>query len=354
MNQFPGRSAALAACALIPLAGCGAGAPAAPASSAVKPAPSASASAAGVPKDPLRAGYVSVSAYSTGPTITKGAGFFDKYNLDVNLTFISPPALTAALTAGKDMDVGYGSAESTATVDAQGGDLVIIGAMQQAGIFKISATPPIKSIADLRGKSVAITTKGSSTDLLFRQLAQQNNLVPDKDVSVVSIPEQPAMVAALKSGQVAAAVMSEPATSMAVAQGATVIYDQGKSAGKAVQLPVLLKRGYLASHRELLKRFLMANLEGIHFMKTKPAQAAPFAAAFLKTDDQTVVQKALEAVSQATDDDMNVPLQAVADSIKTSASTSPEVAKLKPEDIVDTSILQEIKASGFIDKLAAK
>jgi NitT/TauT family transport system substrate-binding protein len=341
---------------LLALAACGGASAPAPSSQASALAPTSAkpaAAAATNGKDPLRAGYVSVSAYSTVPTITKDAGFFDKYNIDVTLGFISPPALTAALTAGKDMDAGYGSAESVATVDAQGGDLVIIGAMQQAGIFKISAMPPVKAIADLRGKTVAITTKGATTDLLFRQLAQQNNMVPDKDVSIVSIPEQPAMVAALKSGQVAAAVMSEPATTMAVAQGATVIYDQSKTADKSVQLPVLVSRGYLAAHRDLLKRFLMANMEGIHYLKTNPAGAATSAATFLKTDDKAVVQRALEAVSQATDDDMDVPMSAVADAIKTSSSTSPDVAKLKPEDLVDTSLLQEIKSSGFLEKLKA-
>jgi len=312
-----------------------------------KPASSATSTT----KDTVRGGYVSVSAYSTVPIITKGAGLFDKYGIDAALTFIAPAALTAALTAGKDLDVGYGSIESTATVDAQGGDLVAIAAMEQGGIFKISANPPAKALTDLRGKTVAITSTGATSDLLVRQLLQQNNMVPNRDVSIVSIPDQTAMVAALKTGQVAAAVMSEPATSMAVAQGATVIYDQSKSAVKAAQIPVLVKRGYLATHRDLLKRVLMANMEGIHLLKTKPTEAAPYAAEFLKNDDKAVVQKALEAVAQVTADDMNVPLEAVADAIKTSAASLPEVAKLKPEDIVDTSLLDEIKASGFIDKL---
>jgi len=92
-------------------------------------------------------------------------------------------------------------------------------------------------------------------------------------------------------------------------------------------------------------------MEGIHLLKTKPTEAAPYAAEFLKNDDKAVVQKALEAVAQVTADDMNVPLEAVAEAIKTSAASLPEVAKLKPEDIVDTSLLDEIKASGFIDKL---
>jgi ABC-type nitrate/sulfonate/bicarbonate transport system substrate-binding protein len=317
-----------------------------------KPAASSNASPAASGKaETVRAGYVSVSAYSTLPTITKGAGLFDKYGIDASLQFMAPAVLTAALTAGKDLDVGYGSAESTATVDAQGGDLVIIGALEQGGIFKISANPPIKSISDLRGKTVAITSSGATTDLLLRQLLQENNMVPNKDVSIVSIPDQSAMVAALKTGQVVAAVMSEPATTIAVSQGATVIYDQATSGDKSVQLPILVKRAYLAAHRDLLKRFLMANMDGIHLLKTKPAEAAPYAAAFLKNDDKVVVQKALQAVAQVMDDDMNVPLPALADSIKTSAASLPEAAKLKPEDIVDTSLLQEIKTSGFIDRL---
>jgi NitT/TauT family transport system substrate-binding protein len=371
--------AALAACggasapaggASAPASAAAASKPAAPASAAASPSAASAkpaASASGAPaaskpggsaaasgpagKEPMRGGYVSVSAYSTLPTITKSAGLFDKYGIDMSLTFIAPAALTAALTAGKDLDVGYGSAESTATVDAQGGDLVIIGAMQQGGIFKISANPPIKSIAELKGQKVAITSKGSTTDLLLRQLLQANKMVPDTDVSIVSIPEQPAMVAAMKAGQIVAAVMSEPATSMAVAQGANVIYDQSKLSDKAVQLPVLVKRGYIPGHRDLLKRFLMANMEGIHLTKTRPAEAAPYAAAFLKNDDQAIVQKSLQAVSEVTGDDMDVPLSAVADAIKISTASLPEAAKLKPEDLVDTSLLQEIKASGFIDKL---
>ncbi|HLG72922.1 MAG TPA: ABC transporter substrate-binding protein [Chloroflexota bacterium] len=319
---------------------------------ASKPAGSAAASAAGKPGlETVHSGYVSVSAYSTVPTITKSLGFFEKHGIDAQLTFIAPAAMTAALLAGKDMDIGYGSGESTATVDAQGGDLVIVGALQQGGIFKISANPPVKSIPDLKGKTVAITSTGATTDLLLRQLLQQNNMVPNKDVTIVSIPDQPTMVAALKTGQVAAAVMSEPATTMAVAQGATVIYDQGKSGEKFDQLPVLVKRSYVAAHRDQVKRFLMATMEAVHMIKTQPAKAAPAAAAFLKNDDQAIVQKALEAVAQVSDDDLNVPVEAVAENIKTAAASLPDAAKLKPADIMDTSLLQEIKASGFIDSL---
>jgi hypothetical protein len=40
--------------------------------------------------------------------------------------------------------------------------------------------------------------------------------------------------------------------------------------------------------------------------------------------------------------------------MKIAAATVPEVAKLKPEDVVDLSLIQEITASGFLDKLYGK
>jgi hypothetical protein len=48
---------------------------------------------------------------------------------------------------------------------------------------------------------------------------------------------------------------------------------------------------------------------------------------------------------------MDVPLDFLAASIKIAAANVPEVGTLKPEDLVDLSLLNEIKASGFLDKL---
>jgi ABC-type nitrate/sulfonate/bicarbonate transport system substrate-binding protein len=197
-----------------------------------------------------------------------------------------------------------------------------------------------------------MTTVGSTTDLVLRQVLQDNGLTPNKDANVIATgPDPPTMVAALQSGQIAAGIFSEPFASILQAQGGTVLYDQAASGVKAVQIPITVKRTYVAGHRDLLKRVLMANMEAIHLMKKNPAEAVKYTVPFIKIEDTAVLQHGLEAIMKITDDDLSVPMDDLAQSIKIAAGTIPEVAKLKPEDLVDLSLLQEIKASGFLDKL---
>jgi ABC-type nitrate/sulfonate/bicarbonate transport system substrate-binding protein len=130
----------------------------------------------------------------------------------------------------------------------------MLAASAQGGIFSIEAMPGVNSITDLKGKTAAVTSAGSTTDLLLRQVLQQNKLVPTQDV------------------------------------GVTVIADNA-------------------------------------------------------------LQASVESSAKVIAPDMNIPMDYLANSLKIAAANVPEVATLKPEDLVDVSLLQEIKASGFIDKL---
>ena len=346
-----GGSAAPSAASSVPTSPSGVSASAAAASSvAAKPSGGAAAPSSGA-KEKVRAGFLSYSTTSTIEFASKDGGFFDKYGLDVSLSYVKPAILTTALNAGQDFDVGYASAANIPTVNVKGGDLVMIGGSAQGGIFTINAMPGINKIADLKGKNAAVTSSGSTTDLLLRQVLQENKLVPQQDVGITVIADNAAMVAALISHRVDAIVSSEPFTSMALSQGAQVIFDQAKSGERAVQTPLTVKRSYLPGHRDQLKRILMANMEAIHLIKTNPAQAAKYANAYIKLDDVSVLTKALEHTAKIMDPDMNIPMANLATSLKIAAANVPEVGTLRPEDLVDLSLLEEIKASGFIDKL---
>jgi NitT/TauT family transport system substrate-binding protein len=342
---------------LLVLSGCG-GAAAVPnssqgstAPSAAQASPSTAASTSGGAKEKVRAGYLSHSTTAAIEFISKRAGLYDKYGVDVDLTFVEPAILTTALNAGKDFDLGYASAANVPTVNVKGGDLVMIAGSAQGGIFSMVATPATSAIADLKGKKVGVTSSGSTTDLLARKVLQDNGLAVGKDASVVVVQGDLALVAALVSHQVDAIVNSEPFTSVAVAQGGKVIYDQSATKERAIQTPVTIKRSYLPAHRDVLKRVLMANMDAIHMIKTDPASAAKFALPDMGMDDLAVLEKALVHAGQGMDPDMGMPLDYLAASLQIAAANVPEVGKLKPEDLVDTSILDEIKSSGFLDKL---
>jgi len=67
----------------------------------------------------------------------------------------------------------------------------------------ISADMPLKErIAAIKGLRMAITTPGSSSDMIVRYLALTNGLSPDRDLQIVPLGSVPAQTAGLRAGQV--------------------------------------------------------------------------------------------------------------------------------------------------------
>ena len=322
--------------------------PAASGSAAAKPPASAASKPGAAGK--MSVSYTTISTASSVPWIAKGAGLYDKQGLDVSLEFLSPATLTAGLLAGS-LDAGFGSPGNIATADAQGGDLVMFGALYEGPIFSIIAKGNINGLQDLRGKKITATQRGATSDLLLRDIAKQQKW-GENDLNVVYIPETSAQVAALSSGAVDAAILAEPGVSIGLAQGAHLVYDFAQNAtgtGSISMSIMATKRQFLTSHRDQLKRFLMADMEAAHLMKTKPDEAAKYAAPYLKLDDLSVVGKGVASISRITHDDMSFSNEGMQSILDTTATTSPEVGKLKPSDITDQSIIDEIRKSGFLD-----
>lgn len=92
---------------------------------------------------------------------------------------------------------------------------VLIGAIngespQSFSIYwAVKADSPIRSVKDLKGKTVAVNTIGSQMDAFGRMWVKQNGLDPDRDVNFAEIPF-PLAEAALRQGRVDAILLVQP------------------------------------------------------------------------------------------------------------------------------------------------
>lgn len=319
------------------------GSSAAPSSSvATKPA------ASGLVK--LNAAYTAVGVTSAAPSIAKGAGYFAEQGLDIELPFMSPTTLTAGLISGS-VEAGTGSPASVAAAAAQGADLVMIGALYQGSTFSIVARPDVKTVADLKGKKVGATQRGATTDFVIRKVSLQQGF--SNDVNVVYIPENAQIVAGIVSGALDAGVLSEPFTSVAINQGNHAVWGPDTpGAGDFVSMSnIIAKKTYVASHKDVMTRFLKANIEANHLTKAHPEQSVPYVQKLVQMDDAKVVRQAIDGVQSVLREDLSFDLSAVQSVIDSAATSAPDVAKVKPQDIADLSLVNDIKASGFINTL---
>jgi NitT/TauT family transport system substrate-binding protein len=116
------------------------------------------------------------------------AGIFKKHGLDLKIVdFLGGSKMAQAMAAGA-IDIGDGAGTEMALV-AKGVPMLAICESSSTFPFLSIAVPwdsPIKSMAELKGKKIGISSAGSLTDWLARELARKEGWAPD-DVTTVAI-----------------------------------------------------------------------------------------------------------------------------------------------------------------------
>src|SRR5712691_8606686 len=155
------------ACVLL-LAACGgAAAPSSPSAAASKPAPSASA---GASAKPAASGLIKVKAAYSQVSAVQGALYagvdqkiFQKYGLDVEAGLVGGTQQPPAMQAG-ELQFGTPGGNEIISADLAGASMVMMGVASNYPVFSMYGAKGVNDVKDLTGKSVGITTAGSSTD----------------------------------------------------------------------------------------------------------------------------------------------------------------------------------------------
>jgi len=135
------------------------------------------------------------------------AGIWKALNLDIqNSDFKGDAQVQQAFTAGS-VDIGLGSGPSMA-YRSKGVPAIAVAVMAGRPLdmaLVVAKGSTIKSLAALKGQRVGVTTAGSLTDWLARQIASDQGWGPD-GVNVLPMGAMETRVSALNSGQIQASV----------------------------------------------------------------------------------------------------------------------------------------------------
>src|ERR1700741_2461206 len=160
------------------------------------------AAGAGFGLDQIRLGKAVPNSFAFGAAeVGIEAKIFEQEGLEIEVTsFRGDAQLQQALAAGS-IDVGLGSGPGLG-FRAKGAPAIGVAAMYgpPANIpLVLPFDTPIRSIADLRGKRIGVTTTGSLTDWLVRELSLQQGWGSD-GIKIVALGSIQARLAALERG----------------------------------------------------------------------------------------------------------------------------------------------------------
>ena len=297
-------------------------------------------------------GYSSISPASSPAWFAYEGGFFRKYGLDAQLIFIeSGSRMVQTLISGDVVAAQVGGAPVVQS-NLQGSGVVIIAGLLNTMDYKFVVSRDITRPDQLKGKTVAVSRVGSSSDFATRYTLEKYGLVPDKDVAILQIGSQPARFSALESGRIHGVMIAIPLTARAAKLGLNILADLQMLGLEYQHTSLAVSQNMIKTQPDLVRNVLKSFVEGIHYAKTHRREAVAILAKYLKTDDADALQEAYESELQALIPEKPYPtLKGIQTILREMGAKDPNARSARPEQFVDNSFMKELDSSGFIDRL---
>ena len=198
--------------------------------------------------------------------VAQDRGYFQKEGLEVDLVLMRGGVSNQALIAG---GVDF-SAVPTAGLQAalQGAPLKVIFSAYHKPMFWLYARPDIRSVKELTGKKVAVSSLGAAGDAALRELFKKNAMDENRDVAILAIGTTATRLSALSTGTVDAAMMTFPHNLTAAELGLRELVSFLTSDIIQLQGTVVARDPLLQSDPLLVEKFLRATIKGFLYSTT--------------------------------------------------------------------------------------
>ncbi len=305
------------------------------------------------PLTKLRVAYDGFSMTSAPLNLADKEGLFKKFGLDVTPTFVAGGSVLTQAVVGGSIDIAQNGYTPAASAAVQGADIVFIGGISNKLPYQLIVKNSITNAEQLKGQSIAISRYGSSTDTAA-EFALAHLGLGRNDVHILQLGGAATRMAAAASGQVAGTIEQYPDTAELERNGYHVLVDVTDIAGDYPNTSYVTTRAFLKNHPAEVKKFLMAMATAVHAYKNNQELAVKLTQAFLKVKDEANARAAYASYVKVYPDDLRPSLKGIGLVLKRMSQRNPKAASIKPEQLVDTTALDELQREGFFAKLAAQ
>lgn len=277
----------------------------------------------------IKIGLPSVTITAMPFFVAKEHGFFQQEGLTAEMVVMPASLNIKVLLAG---DIQYAATIGSAVAAAiRGINVRTVMLFVDRPLQDLVGAPGIGAIADVKGKVLAISSRGGLQDIIMRRILTQSKIDPNQ-VTTITIPGQSAMIAALKTGRIAAALLNPPYNFLAYRDG---LNNLGFS-GNFVRLPstgVATLGETLDRSPEQVRRVIRALTRARAFAKDNKAKVLATLKRAMRIDDEDLLSKIYDQHKQVETVDGRVDANLIADTIR-DARQSENIAKEIPANQV--------------------
>lgn len=275
--------------------------------------------------------------------VAQRSGSFEKYGVKVLPIFMRGGREAVQALISRDVLMLQQGSSGVILAWAQGAkDLVVLGATGNKLDYVLASGPHIKKPADLKGKKIAISQLGASTDFIARLAVRQLGL-NEKDVTLLSIGAQGERWAALAGGHVDASVFQPPITLRARKAGLPIWVDFSKSDYEYVVAGPVTLRSFIKSDRDTVMNFMRGLADGMDFYRDEKNKDAvhKYLGEFYRSNNTEELEETRRVYTQVTPGLPVVTLKAMENMIASDRMLS--TMNINGADVMDLSFLKQLE-----------
>ena len=311
---------------------------------------SSTASAAELKK--VRLAYVGWEVGAAISYVGIDGGIFKKNGIEVEEVFIRDPLAGGVQSLiGADFVIGFGNPLAIVQPVLAGSDIVSLTSHMTVEPYGMAVSSNIGKVADLKGKRVGVSELGGRSDLIARVILRRAGLDPVKDVEIVSAGPAPNRVMALSKDLIQGAPLNQQFAAEAKRLGVKII--------DVKEIPIITAllmttRSFIKRDEDTVRRFVKGYVEAIHFYLTRRTESIAIIKKYFSGANPAALES-MYGTFAAQLQPLPIPDREAAQAIiDTVAIVDPKSKNLKPADLFDSRFLDELKASGYIEKLYAE
>lgn len=291
------------------------------------------------PLQRVRIAYSSTGVNYVDLFLGKEKGYFREEGLDSQLIQMSSNiAITANIAGELDGQAAIGSAIRAIQ---RGAPLRVVVVTLRRPLFWLVVRPEYRSIKELKGKVLGISTIGGSQHLRAKGMLSAGGLDAERDITSIQINDQTMQLQALANNSVQITALSPPWVAVARDRFKMNILDSALDRFAGIDSGLVVPVKLLQEKADLVKKILRARAKGNRFYLENEREGSEFLARLYKVDFKTALESyraskpAFTSNGIPTDDEVKEHLAADAQILKLAKPFS-------PSEIVDFTLQREV------------
>lgn len=284
----------------------------------------------------VKIGIPSLTVTMMPLAVAKEQGFFQREGLNVE-TVLMPAALNIkVLLSG---DIQYATTVGSAVVAAvRGINTRVVMCFVDRPLLDLVARPGISSITELKGKLVGISSRGGLHDVTMRRILAQSGMDPSQ-TTFITVGGAGAMLAALQSGRISAALLNPPYNFLAYREG---LKNLG-FAGAFVRIPstgLVTMRETLERSPDQVRRMIRALTRARTFARENKPVTVAILKRFFRMTDEDLTSKIYDYHKNAETPDGKIDAALAAETIRDAREAEGITRQVPVHQVFDFSYVE--------------